>query len=242
MSDYLVNLARRSVGIAPVARPRSGPGPGPIAGVVRGVEQPSPSSSPVRGGPGAGTDSMLRPGSLRSIGVEPSHDEAERAHGVARVVDAPTTRIAPGQQVPTGSGPSSPVRTTSPTADRLSPIRRDPDPDQNRPAIEPRRDDLTVDLPLPAWLDGPRRIEPSGMTLIEPALVPAPLGGPRTVLEDRGPGRDVHVRIGTIEIHAESDTPPPTSLPPAAAPAVAAVPQGGFDEFVRLRSYAPWER
>ena len=99
-----------------------------------------------------------------------------------------------------------------------------------------------VDLPLPASSDGPRRTDPSGTGLIEPALAPAPLGGPRTVIEDRGPGREVHVRIGTIEIHAESDSPPPMSLPAAAPPAVAAGSQGGFDEFVRLRTYAPWER
>lgn len=98
-----------------------------------------------------------------------------------------------------------------------------------------------MDLPLAASSDGLRRTDPSGLTPIEPALTPAPLGG-LAVIEDRSPGREVHVRIGTIEIHAESDTPPPTSVPPAAAAPIAAVPQGGFDEFVRLRTYAPWER
>ena len=279
MSDYLVNLARRSVGIAPMARPRSGPGPGPIAGMVRGVEQPSPSSTPVRGGPLVGTDSSLRSGSLRLIGVEPARDEAERAHraapsgsvadgparvireteptgrggsgaprladrapAVAGVADAPATRIVPGQQASTGAGPSLPARATSPNADRPSDMSRGPEPDRNRPAVEPRRDDVTVVLPLPASPDGPRRIDPSGTVLIEPALAPAPLGGLRAIIEDGTPGREVHVRIGTIEIHAESDTPPPTPVPPAAAPALSASPQGGFDEFVRLRTYAPWER
>ncbi len=52
--------------------------------------------------------------------------------------------------------------------------------------------------------------------------------------------RDVHVRIGTIEIHSapEQSAPPPLTAsppPPAAAPS-------GFDAFSHLRSYAPWER
>lgn len=277
MSDYLVNLARRSAGIAPVARPRSGPGPGPIAGMGRGVEQASPPSS-VRSGSVTGTDSSATPGNLRSIRVEPSHDEAARAHGVAplgpavdsvaratreseptgldeprtlriaegaasveRGVDAPTT-IASGKPVSTGTGPLSPIRTHAAIAGHAPDARRDPDPERNRPAVEPGRDHVTVELPLPASSDRARPTDTPWLTLIDPAVVPAPLGGPRTAIEDRGPGREVHVRIGTIEIHAESDTPAPMSPPPAAAPAVAAGSQGGFDEFVRLRTYAPWER
>jgi hypothetical protein len=50
--------------------------------------------------------------------------------------------------------------------------------------------------------------------------------------------RIVQVRIGAIEIHAP---PPPVATPPAPAPMQRSAPRAGFDEFARLRSYAPWE-
>jgi len=51
--------------------------------------------------------------------------------------------------------------------------------------------------------------------------------------------RTVHVRIGAIEIHAAPPAPMPVpQAPPAAQPPP---PVGhGFEEFTRLRSYAPW--
>jgi hypothetical protein len=79
------------------------------------------------------------------------------------------------------------------------------------------------------------------ITVIEPVLSPAHLTGARTVIESRGRGREVDVRIGTIEIHAEPASPAPAPPAPLAGTAVGR-PQGGFDDFVRLRTYAPWER
>ncbi len=76
---------------------------------------------------------------------------------------------------------------------------------------------------------------------IEPALRQTHLAGARTVIESQGRGREVDVRIGTIEIHAETVS--PVAAPPAPlASAAVGRPQGGFDDFVRLRTYAPWER
>jgi hypothetical protein len=49
--------------------------------------------------------------------------------------------------------------------------------------------------------------------------------------------RPVHVRIGAIEIHAAEPERAAASVP---APPPPIAPAGGFDEFARLRSYAPW--
>jgi len=278
MSDYLVNLARRSVGIAPVARPRSGPGPGPAAGLARGVEQPSAAATPVRGGSIAAADPSVGQGSPRQVEVEPSRDEAAgtvtvapasptvdgpahvtrqaelmgrnepRALGVAdgasavsRVADAPAVRIAPESRVPTVTGPSSPIRPVTAMDDQASDARREPGPERVRPDLEPRRGDVIVELPLPAASAAPRQTAVAQIAAIEPALAPAPLAGPRTVTV-AGPGREIQVRIGTLEIHAGSDAPAPAAPPAAAAPAGAVASTGGFDDFVRLRSYAPWQR
>jgi hypothetical protein len=56
------------------------------------------------------------------------------------------------------------------------------------------------------------------------------------------PRRNVQVSIGTIEVHATEPLPAPVPAPsPASAPGTPA-PASGFDDFVRLRTYVPWER
>jgi len=68
-----------------------------------------------------------------------------------------------------------------------------------------------------------------------PGQVAVPPVPPPAKVSPPSEERVVQVRIGAIEIHAP---PPPT---PTAAPMQ--LPRGGgFDEFARLRSYAPWER
>jgi hypothetical protein len=80
----------------------------------------------------------------------------------------------------------------------------------------------------------------------EPAVVaiePAPLAAaaPAAPRTEPTAERTVHVRIGAIEIHAAQPAavPLPPSTPAAVAPQTPAA--GGFDDFARLRSYAPWE-
>jgi hypothetical protein len=68
------------------------------------------------------------------------------------------------------------------------------------------------------------------------------VAGARILIDGRGQGRDVDVRIGTIEIHAEPGGPPPSAAPQVTTLAQAGRSQGGFDDFVRLRTYGPWER
>lgn len=72
---------------------------------------------------------------------------------------------------------------------------------------------------------------------VEPALAPNPaLEGARAEPE---PDRTVHVSIGAIEIHAAaSDVPAPSVAVPRSPPGISS----GFEEFTRLRSYAPWGR
>jgi hypothetical protein len=70
-----------------------------------------------------------------------------------------------------------------------------------------------------------------GQDAVSPAPPPAKMSPPSQE-------RVVQVRIGTIEIHAPQPSPPA----PMAAPMPRSLPRGGgFDEFARLRSYAPWE-
>jgi hypothetical protein len=70
-----------------------------------------------------------------------------------------------------------------------------------------------------------------GQDAVSPVLPPAKVLPPSQE-------RVVQVRIGTIEIRAPQPPPPA----PIAAPMPRSLPRGGgFDEFARLRSYAPWE-
>jgi hypothetical protein len=265
MSDYLVNLARRTAGIAPVARPRSMPGPGLVAGAIRIGEHVFPASPLARSGSATGTDTSVVSGNptpttsgsdheARAREISPLGTAVENAawrdeHRPLRIVDRgaaldgisdpATATVSPRQPALSGTGLPSPVGSLS-ADDRASEVPSDPGPARARPAVEPRRDELTMELPLPRVSAGQRTDVPS-VTPTMPVLAPAPLGGPRTVIEG-GPGREVHVRIGTIEIHAEADSPAPASLPAAAAPTTTVSSPGGFDDFVRLRSYAPWER
>jgi hypothetical protein len=267
MSDYLVNLARRTAGIAPVARPRSMPGPGPIAGAVLGGDQASPPSPLARSGTATGTGTSVEAGSpirttsgsdddARAREVSPLGTVVDNAawrdeHRPLRIVDRgaaldgisdpPTATVSPRQPVLSGADPSPSVGSLSAIDDHASEVPSNPGPARARPAVEPRRDELTVELPLPRVSARARGTDAPSVTPTVPILAPAPLGGPRTVIEG-GPGREVHVRIGTIEIHAEADTPAPVSLPATTAPTPAIASPGGFDGFVRLRSYAPWER
>ncbi len=93
-------------------------------------------------------------------------------------------------------------------------------------------------------------IEPAPARLTEPAVLtlePAPRAAAATAPPrpeppaERTAERTVHVRIGAVEIHAAPPASAPLPPTPPAAVAPQAAPAGGFDEFARLRSYAPWE-
>jgi len=90
-----------------------------------------------------------------------------------------------------------------------------------------------------ATIEGPE-VVPVVLPTPEPVLVspPAP-SRPATGPTDSVPERVVHVRIGAIEIHAAPSAGEPPSSP-IPAPAPAAVPADGFDDFAGLRNYASW--
>ena len=96
---------------------------------------------------------------------------------------------------------------------------------ETTPAVE-----RVVELPSAAETVRPR---PTRELVPAPAsaTIPAPA-------EASMPERIVHVRIGAVEIHAA-----PSAEMQAApgAPVAVAQPSAGFDEFVRLRTYEPWQ-
>jgi hypothetical protein len=51
----------------------------------------------------------------------------------------------------------------------------------------------------------------------------------------------VSIRIGTIEIRAAAPPPPPPAPAPAPAPQQLAEPPSNFDDYSRIRRYAPPE-
>ena len=103
------------------------------------------------------------------------------------------------------------------------------------PIVEPRTEktltvERVVELPAAAETVRPR---PTIEVLQTPA--PATLSA---APDASTPERIVQVRIGAVEIHAAPSA--DMQMAPA-APAPVAQPSAGFDEFVRLRTYEPWQ-
>jgi hypothetical protein len=250
VSGYLANLARRSVGMVPVAHPRVGPASGSDARLVRDRAEPAAPGPSERTGPslpagdrGQGT----LPDGVRSDPLSADDATSETRELAPRVLDEPRrlrlveTSPNPERRV---DGGLPPAHAAGVAAGGVAP------PVEIRPAPIPREPAASRDLVLPGHetseasagsSHGSNGTVTPRVTVIEPALSPAHLASARTVIESRGRGRDVDVRIGTIEIHAEPASPAPAPPAPPAT-AVAGRPQGGFDDFARLRTYAPWER
>jgi hypothetical protein len=95
--------------------------------------------------------------------------------------------------------------------------------DQARPSGPPGDPVRHVPLDRPAIATPAAAVRPDAIEVLEAQSV-----------------RHVEVRIGTIEILG----PTPAPVPPTPSPAspVEAYSPGGFDAFVRLRTYAPWGR
>lgn len=253
MSSYLVNLARRSAGLVPVAHARVALGGGPDARLVQGAGQPSAPRAQGRAGPGP---SSTQAGQLAE--KAPRDGLAPRALAAGEASSDRGKPTPPEHEVPRG------LRLGDPAPD---PERGDDPRSTSMPVARPMAveaipqvvirvgHDRDHEGPPDARLHGHRGPEasvgsaepPAGTmrpraTAIEPAPSPAHVAGARFPIEGRGRGRDVDVRIGTIEIHAEPGGPPPSATPQVATPAQAGRSQGGFDDFLRLRTYAPWER
>ena len=277
MSDYLINLARRSAGIATIARPRSGPSFGPIARVGRAIDGPAARSAPATKRLIADPSLSEPPARLPPAGVARVPDEAELMRAIpglhpasegparARHASEPAASdrpyglpiaertavgtsvhgaamVSPPQPTTIGTDPSatSPVQSGH-ALDRLD-ADRDASLEPTPPAVDPRLDGAAARLPPPLARERTDRGTTPRLTLIEPAPAPGTVTGSWMLVEDRRPAREVQVRIGTIEIHAESPAPSAMSAPAATTPAAAAPSAGGFEAFARLRTYAPWER
>jgi len=128
----------------------------------------------------------------------------------------------------------APVILPAPTVERMLPesnvlLQR------GEPLLAEERGAPVIELPAPA------SPSPIPVTVVpgdtrELMIAPLPLHAEPVQL----PERTVHVRIGAIEIHgveSPAAPPPPAPLPPSTPPATVTA---GFDEFARLRSYAPW--
>jgi hypothetical protein len=301
MSDYLLALARRSAGIAPVVHARAvPPGPvvaGPVAAPVNVPGTPPRVPSPPTGTVQRPRDivpmATMRPEAPPRPGTEPparSHApegtvplrdlprDLGPASGGPAVVPAPASPVASSatpvrRAAPEDPGP--PIRprvlvVSSPDSAQDAPpatsivVTRDAAPDvrrgrpgavvtqpeqEARPGIAasalapaatlrpspPRSPDGT---PAPSPAETTRRVRDEPPAVMQPAALR--VGAGIEILEAASE-RQVDVRIGTIEIHGPEPTAPP-AVPVAAAPVEPAAPVGGFDSFVRLRTYAPWGR
>ncbi len=291
MSDFLLNLARRSAGLAPIVGARVGP-PAPAPGRD---SEPAPPAAGVR----TETTRAAPPRPVETLAPRPMAEPTAApraipmaAPGVAATPAVQRMPAAPAAAEPTASAPArsvapaaAPAVTTPPAHVVIEPRAvkaaprgslaespvvapvipgAEPHPIVDAPSataavvpagvsVEPRSEETPA---RPAELS--RIVEivreersvlaPSDeRTLSEPPLPvasvePAPVRMPPRASEDAArvepePERLVHVRIDAIEIHAAVPEPASTR---AHAPPPSAAPAGGFDEFARLRSYAPW--
>lgn len=148
------------------------------------------------------------------------------------------TAVAPRGEEPTPLMPAELVAIPVPVA---APVDR---PLEEPAAPHPRSVPI-LDLRTEKTLAVERVVElPSAAETVRPRrtgeLVPMPAQAIISAPPEASlPERIVHVRIGAVEIHAA----PSAEMQAApAAPAAVAQPSVGFDEFVRLRTYEPWQR
>ena len=169
---------------------------------------------------------------------------APPTHAVPRVAD--TSRV-PELALPQAAAPAT-VATPAPSAPRPVPALHDEEPTAQSPT--------RAVVPEPAHLD---QVTPRPSAIIEPAptptapapaaVVPAPvpaIAEPRpawleppsaiVVAPPLPARRDVHVRIGAVEVRAEAPTAAAQSSVARSRPAVR-----GFDEYRAVRSHAGWE-
>lgn len=258
MSDYLVNLARRSAGLAVVLRARSAPVieapatsgtaedavaarvPRPAAPIA---VMPQPAPGRVPGPASAPPPSVAAPAPAPLAIALAAVAQRAIAPGAPPVVLPAPVIGHPTETAAVGPRPQAPPDTEAglvvvPAAIVRAALPENADPP---PARGPREEPA-----VPAPILERVIVTEAGETV--PVVVPIP------PLDRTAPAwpaaraelpleRTVHVRIGAIEIYgAEDETRPSAAPAPVAATSSAgrmAAP-GGFDEFAALRSYAPW--
>jgi hypothetical protein len=288
MTGYLLNLARRSVGLAPVvhasvplaATVQDAPFEALAETVAPRVDPPKPSGmtvGDVAQGPPVRAIEPPRVSAPAAIPIAPSAAPATvvqrlLATGVAPAA-APAPPIGPSAiapvaaQVPafverahieTGATPTAAARSP-PAPSQLEPAARAPErvepgtqPVPATPIAMPGEAARPEDRPAPLARDELHIVERviESTRTESPAPIVASIRPAESLAEAAAvqhvepvPERTVHVRIGAIEIYTADNATSASvaSVLPAAAPAVpSAAPAGGFDDYVALRSYAPW--
>jgi hypothetical protein len=270
MKNFLVRLAQRSVGQVPVVRSRAMLAP-PVIGtggatptaeapvqpahppaLVTG-EAPSPVAAAMRT-TGELSRAIPQPATTPSVALPQAEIHAiQTTRLITEVMDRPVPATPAvsiehdGQEArpPADLQHQPPILVPDMAAQVPAPIAArgdaelavDRNPAMHRVPIEfitPRHEppDATEPTNRTATMMPASRHKPTlpGQDGVPQVLLPAKVSPP-------SPERVVQVRIGAIEIHA-----PPPPPPPMAAPMPRSFPRGGgFDEFARLRSYAPWE-
>lgn len=260
MSDFLVNLARRSAGLAPIVRPR--PAPAPVA-----IDMPSATQAESV----APHDAAPAPIVVVMPSAAPAAPAVD-AHPVAALAIAPMLgSVAQRTAAASFAAPVTPSAPLGRAADAQRVAPRAPialEPVARERAVAhataplapelpaaPRRSERSADAIVPAIMPAAiarieRVIEPAATDAPAPVVVttrPAESAAPATLeaWTEPAPERTVHVRIGAIEIYgadAGGSARPPAATAPAAVatPASPVSPAGGFDDYAALRSYAPW--
>jgi hypothetical protein len=264
VSDYLVNLARRSAGLAPVVRARVAPvasaDPDSIGetamerqvGSRRGAEGAEVAARLVAPGPHAGAVMNAAPtiapapvAHVASHVAAPAVQRMSAASAAPAAAPAPVaTRgdapVAAPRAGPRSTEPAAIIVPASAAVASAVSVARDDTPRARETRDEPRAiETRTETVVRPASADAPVPV----VVTIEPAER-AVTAAPASRAEP-APERTVHVRIGAIEIHGADVTAsqqhPVTAAAGTSAPAALPTPSPtGFDEYAALRSYAPW--
>lgn len=252
MSDFLLNLARRSAGLAPTVRARAMPSPG--------------------GGDALDLEAHVGATSERSLPNASASIEMPRVAQVATV--SQSTAVAPSPAPLVLAPAAAPARTArrtaaaSATAAAVSAAPRTAEPSSGAPpataqSAAPREAPNVPNAASTAiassairdnepWTDAldrePRHSAsdtPAPLVVrIEPADAPAVPAAAAPLVST--PERTIHVNIGAIEIigdEGQSAARPalePPSQPAESSRASGSTASAGFDDFAALRSYAPW--
>jgi hypothetical protein len=253
VSDFLVNLARRSAGLAPVVRARSSlpaiaseaPSEAPVSSAAWHAAATTPVRIIQRAPVASPAAPVVSPApALRAVNVPPvsprTQSAAETVTRETAVVHLTTPALPVSQPEP------QPRERHDAIAPAIVPAAiASIDPVDEKHHDEPRHEIMSETL-----LVNERVIEPAARAAPEPVVMtirPAsrPVHVTTASRAETNPERTVNVRIGAIEIYGPdegADTPKlPPSTPAAVAPSTtAASPGGGFDDYAALRSYAPW--
>jgi len=252
VSDFLVNLARRSAGLAPVVRARpildamDGDEQAPVraadelpitvAPMSRHLAAATPAGVPTRDTPFGGPATMRVAAPSASV---PTPARVARRAATAAAAPLPSAAGASpmasdaARRGAYASAPSSVlhVSASAPSEPREAIVgEQAPRATRNEPPPQELRIESAA---VPS--DAPAPVAVS----LEPAVSTRAAASARA---EPAPERTVHVRIGAIEIHGADAAPsaPATAAPVAAERTTNAAPVSGFDDYAALRSYAPW--